>query len=144
MVAVRTDSLTVISSLLNARMPKVDVNFVKASGYTALMYSVMLNQPTILSALLRRGADPNLTVQQPRAQGSTALHFACSQEKQKHSQLLLQYGAQPLARTAQGLTPLQMLPADAVRSTRLHFQKMFQEAMLRTASQMDEGLGAEL
>jgi len=79
-----------------------------------------------------------------RAQGSTALHFACSQEKQKHSQLLLQYGAQPLARTAQGLTPLQMLPADAVRSTRLHFQKMFQEAMLRTASQMDEGLGAEL
>ena len=34
------------------------------SGYTALMYSVMLNQPTILSALLRRGADPNVEVQQ--------------------------------------------------------------------------------
>ena len=30
MVAVRTESLTVISSLLNARMPKVDVNFVKS------------------------------------------------------------------------------------------------------------------
>eukprot|EP01035_Chromulina_nebulosa_P036997 gene36997-49922_t len=30
MVAVRTESLTIISSLLNARMPKVDVNFVKS------------------------------------------------------------------------------------------------------------------
>ena len=28
------------------------------------MYAVMLNQPTILSALLRRGADPNVEVQQ--------------------------------------------------------------------------------
>ena len=38
--------------------------FLFQSGYTALMYSVMLNQPTILSALLRRGADPNVEVQQ--------------------------------------------------------------------------------
>lgn len=32
------------------------------SGFTALFYAVDLAAPTILSALLRRGADPNTTL----------------------------------------------------------------------------------
>jgi len=34
-------------------------HFVSKSGFTALFYAVDLAAPTILSALLRRGADPN-------------------------------------------------------------------------------------
>ena len=37
--------------------------FVK-SGYTALFYAVELSAPGILSALLRRGADPSVTILQ--------------------------------------------------------------------------------
>ena len=52
--------------------------FLFQSGYTALMYSVMLNQPTILSALLRRGADPNVEVQQEVQ--TIFVHYAVGKE----------------------------------------------------------------
>lgn len=47
-------------------------------------------------------------------------------EKTKHAELLLEYGAQPDARNVHGKVPLQLLPGDAVRSTKLYFKKMFE------------------
>lgn len=57
--------------------------------------------------------------------GNTPLHFACMLEKGKHAALLLEYGAVPDARNEHGQTPLDLLPRDAVRSTKLSFKRMF-------------------
>lgn len=56
--------------------------------------------------------------------GNTPLHFACMLEKGKHAALLLEYGAVPDARNEHGQTPLDLLPRDAVRSTKLSFKRM--------------------
>eukprot|EP01034_Spumella_vulgaris_P024693 gene24693-31067_t len=85
------------------------------SGFTALFYAVQKASPSILGALLRRGADPNVIILQ---EGSR------------------EYGALPNAVNQHGQTPLQLLPADAVRSTKLYFKKSFEDAYtkLRTAA----------
>lgn len=46
-------------------------------------------------------------------------------EKGKHAALLLEYGATPDARNEHGQTPLDLLPRDTVRSTKLSFKRMF-------------------
>ncbi len=46
-------------------------------------------------------------------------------EKTKHAELLLEFGADPFAKNEYGQTPQQMIPGDAVRSTKLFFKKMF-------------------
>jgi ankyrin repeat protein len=84
--------------------------------------------PDILSALLRRGGDPNAIALQENSKGNTPLHFACLLAKQKHTELLLEYGANPFAENQFGQTPLQLLPVDEVRSTKLYFKKIFEEA----------------
>lgn len=50
-------------------------------------------------------------------------------EKTKAAELLLSYGAVPHAVNEYNQVPLQLLPADAVRSTKLFFKKMFEEAL---------------
>jgi ankyrin repeat protein len=57
--------------------------------------------------------------------GNTALHYACLLEKAKHAELLLEYGALPEARNEHGQRPLDLVPRDAVRSTKLHFKRIF-------------------
>lgn len=47
-------------------------------------------------------------------------------EKTKHAELLLEYGADPFAKNEYGQTPQQLIPADAVRSTKLFYRKMFE------------------
>lgn len=137
-VSVRQNLLTPLAALLNTRMPKVDVNYAKSNGFTALMYSVQANQPTLLSALLRRGADPNLTVKQQGSRGNTALHFACAEEKSKHAKALLEYGASIYAKNEYGFSPLELLPRDAVRSTKLFFKKIFDEAHAKLQNKLSE------
>ena len=65
--------------------------FLFQSGYTALMYSVMLNQPTILSALLRRGADPNVEVQQEVQSAYRQFLYITRWEKSWNSNFIHRY-----------------------------------------------------
>ena len=83
----------------------------------------------MLQALLRRGADPNVVIFQEGSRGSTPLHFACLLEKFKHAQLLLEYGANPLAMNEYGKTPSQLLPADIVPSLKIQFKRIFDEGV---------------
>lgn len=131
MLATRENELTVVATLLNARMPKVNVNMAKSSGYTALFYAIENRDTNILKALLRRGANPNVALKQEHAVGNTPLHFACLMEKQKHTELLLEYGADVMAVNEYGQYALQLLPRDAVRSTKLYFKRMFEEALAK-------------
>jgi len=128
MIAVSRQFMPIVAALLNARRPKVDVNLAKESGFTAVFYAVEKATPTILQALLRRGADPNVQIMQEGSRGNTPLHFACLLEKSKHAELLLEYGAHPFVYNQHGQTPLNLLPNDAVRSTKLHLKRIFEEA----------------
>ena len=101
-----------------------------------------------MQALLRKGADPNAIILQDGSRGNSPLHFACMLEKPKHAELLLMYGANPYVRNEFGMhrklsiflivnidntklfiiwwpTALELVPKDAVRSTKLHFKKIF-------------------
>jgi hypothetical protein len=50
-------------------------------------------------------------------------------EKIKAAELLLEYGAHPETKNQHNKTPLQLLPSNAVPSTKLFFKKMFEEAV---------------
>lgn len=47
-------------------------------------------------------------------------------EMVKHTELLLEYGADVTVQNAAGQYPLQLLPSSAVRSTKLYFKKLFE------------------
>ena len=136
MLATQSDAMQVVAALLNARRPKADVNHAKASGYTALFYATELKSTVIMQALLRKGADPNAVIQQEGSKGNTPLHFTCMLEKPRHAELLLTYGADPFKINEYNMQPLQLVPADAVRSTKLHFKKLFEESYQRFNSQL--------
>lgn len=126
MLAVISQNYNVLASLLNTRMPSVNVNLAKPSGFTALFYAVEHAPVGILQALLRRGADPNVAVLQDGSRGNTPLHFACLLEKFKHAEFLIEYGANPMSANEFGQTPLQLLPSGAVTSTKLNFKRLFE------------------
>ena len=126
MLATQNDAMQIVAALLNARKPKVDVNLSKASGYTALFYATELKSTVIMQALLRKGADPNAVILQEGSRGNTPLHFACMLEKPKHAELLLNYGASPWSVNQYGMNAFQLIPNDAVRSTKLEFKKIFE------------------
>jgi ankyrin repeat protein len=91
-----------------------------------LFYAIEKSSPSIITALLRRGADPNVAIFAEGSKGNTPLHFACLFEKYKVAELLLEYGGVPNVMNQYGKVPLQLVPADAVRSTKLFFKKMFE------------------
>jgi ankyrin repeat protein len=91
-----------------------------------LFYAVEHSSPGILQALLRRGANPNIVLNQEGSKGNTPLHFACLMEKSKHAELLVEFGADAFAKNEFGQSPHQLIPADAVRSTKLSFKKIFE------------------
>lgn len=128
MIAVSKQYQPVVAALLNTRRPKVDINLVKANGFSALFYAVEKANPGILQALLRRGADPNLAIVQDGSRGNTPLHYACMLEKVKHAEILLEYGANPFLSNEYGQTPFKMIPPDTVPSIRRQYQSIFEEA----------------
>lgn len=129
MIASQIGGVQLIAILLNARMPKVNVNLAKESGYNALYYSIQHEQPTVLQALLRRGANPNTSLKTEDSTGNTPLHFACLLEKVKHALLLLEYGADPLAVNQHGQTPLELLPSDSVNNIKMKLARAFKESI---------------
>ncbi|KAJ1431981.1 ankyrin repeat-containing domain protein [Ochromonadaceae sp. CCMP2298] len=133
MVAVQGERMEVVAALLNTRMPTADLNKEKSSGFTALFYAVELEQPSLLTALLRRGAHPTPSIKQAGSRGTTPLHLACKLEKLKHIEELLTYGADPDALNEHGQIALQLIPNDAVRSTKLYVQRLFEEARVKNA-----------
>jgi ankyrin repeat protein len=58
--------------------------------------------------------------------------MACLLEKRKAAELLLEFGANPIALNAYGQTPVQMVPASAVPSNKLYFRKLFQVRVSET------------
>lgn len=128
MIAAQLGGIQLMATLLNARMPKVNVNLAKQSGYTALFYAVNQPQTTVMQALLRRGANPNVSLKHEDSAGNTPLHFACLMEKLPHIELLLQYGADVEARNQYGQTPIDLVPTDAVRSLKQRVAYEFKEA----------------
>ena len=46
-------------------------------------------------------------------------------ERTKHAELLLEYGALPDSRNEHGQRPVDLIPRDAVRSTKLYFKRIF-------------------
>lgn len=128
MIAVSRQYQPIVAALLNTRRPKVDINLVKASGFSALFYAVEKASPGILQALLRRGADPNMAVTQEGSTGNTPLHYACLLEKVKHATMLLEYGANPHLRNEYGQIPYNMIPSDATISHKRAYRQIFDEA----------------
>jgi ankyrin repeat protein len=139
MLAVQRGALPVVASLLNARRPRVDVNLSKGNGFNALFYSIELRDASLLQALLRRGANPNSQLNSEGSRGNTPLHVACLLEQKEHAAALLDYGANPFITNDYGLLPLQMLPKDAVRTKKLGFKRIFDEALKRMQTIIDDG-----
>jgi len=128
MIATKADILPIAAGLINARRPRVDVNYAKASGHTALFYAVELRSPDLVKALLRRGADPNKRLSLPGAMDNTPLHIACLLEKPKHAELLIEYGASPYVENEYGQKPHDMIPSNAPGSTKYEFKAIFERA----------------
>jgi len=128
-----------VATLLNSWKPKCDVDFKKPSGHTALFYAVTHDDAegtTIVKALLSRGADPNVELLQPEVAGWTPLHFACKFKNVKYVALLLEYGANPLAETAAGLSVLDAAK-DAPYSVRKKLAALLNEALERMEAEED-------
>lgn len=144
MIAAQLGGTQLMASLLNARMPKVNVNLAKETGYTALFYAVNHKETTVLQALLRRGANPNVALKTKDSAGNTPLHFACLMEKMKHIELLIQYGADPEARNQHGQSPIDLVPTDAVRSLKMRIAYEFKEAVKKKRSADAASIAKEL
>ncbi|MCA9419123.1 MAG: ankyrin repeat domain-containing protein [Candidatus Omnitrophica bacterium] len=70
---------------------------------TPLIIAVQEERPSIVAVLLEYGADPNLRC----AEDSTALHRAAFLNDALSARMLLEAGADPKAKDAAGLTPLE-------------------------------------
>lgn len=81
---------------------KVDVNFIDGFGFTPLFRAVMQKQTGLITFLLDRGADPNLSTRE----GFTALMAAAESGDCVILEILLEHRADPNIRNLQGATSL--------------------------------------
>jgi len=97
--AARDGDIVAVRSLLDA---KVDVNFTRADGSTALAWAVYQNSPDIVDLLVRSGAD----VDAANDYGVTPLLLACANGNSVVVKGLLDAGAKPNLAKQTGETPL--------------------------------------
>jgi ankyrin repeat protein len=110
-----------IATLLNANYPRVDVNYSRLSGHTALFFATVMKDASITKALLTKGADPNQELNE-RSQtefiGWTPLHFACMNHNVKQVSRLIEFGADPNHVALDGKLPIDRAD-DATHSVRV-------------------------
>lgn len=86
-----------------------DINIVDHKGRTALHHACLcvVNTPDLVLLLLRRGAYIHALTDKNYL---TPLHCACVKGSLDAARVLIRYGADLLAQTADGKTPFKMLP----------------------------------
>jgi ankyrin repeat protein len=84
-----------------------DVNLQDSKGRTPLHIACVLRNADIVRQLLRRGAFVHAAGVATQA---TPLHCACLKGNYEVARILIKYGASIDAQTADGVTPLAMLP----------------------------------
>ena len=142
MLAISSGVVPIVAGLLNARMPKIDINYAKANGKTAIFYvveSTKADDSWLLNAMLRRGADPNVKMLNEGSFGNTPLHFACLLGKYSHVELLLEYGADPDAVNEYGQRPMNLL-RDLVPSVKARMKKAFEAAWQKQSNRLTKEL----
>lgn len=138
MLAISSGVVPIVAGLLNARMPKININYAKANGKTAIFYvieSTKADDSWLLNAMLRRGADPNVKMLNEGSFGNTPLHFACLLGKYSHVELLLEYGADPDAVNEYGQRPMNLL-RDLVPSVKARMKKAFEAAWQKQSNRL--------
>lgn len=75
------------------------------SGWTALHYAVVKNNPEIINLIIKAGADINLREEK---RGQTPLHFAALTGKKEAVEILLKNKANPEIKDVNGKTPKQL------------------------------------
>lgn len=129
MRAVLQDAQTVAFALLNARRPRVDVNWSRPTGHTAIFYTLQRPSPAMLTVLLRRGADPNARLRTPGSKGATALHFAAALGRVEHVEQLLEFNADPTIEAEGGRRPIDFInPSTLVPSALKKLRKLLTDA----------------
>merc|ERR1719149_90102 len=96
----------IVAELLNFGATKgVNVNSVANSGHSALMYAAARDDADLVNMFILGGAEVNLALLAGKKIGYTPLHFAAEHGNVKVSSALINAGANPEAKDAQGQTP---------------------------------------
>ena len=95
-------------------------------GITALMFAAGYDHDKFVDALLTLGADPNRAITEKKNHaklGWTALHFAVRKASVQSAMAIVEHGGDVDAKTARGLTPLNLLEQEIAKSKIEHDKK---------------------
>jgi hypothetical protein len=145
MLAVSFNIIPIVAGLINAKRPKIDINYAKPNGKTAIFYVLESKDPDswLLNAMLRRGAEPNVKLISEGASGNTPLHYACLLGKYQHAEILLEYGADPNATNEHGQMPMHLL-RDLTPSVKSRLKTAFEAAFQKQSTARIAPLHKEL
>jgi ankyrin repeat protein len=87
-----------------------DVNVADSQGNTALWIATTESSPSVIEALLRKGADPNVQSKSLGFVGDTPLHMAAANGLVRPLTLLLEYHAKTTIQNARGQTASDVIP----------------------------------
>lgn len=113
MSAITSGMAQALALLLNAKSPSMPIrdyiNMAKPTGHNAVIYAASIKDVVILKSLLKRGGDPNSRLSGEKG-GWTAMHFAASLGSNfgGHLKMMLEYGGDPYAVTADGRSILEV------------------------------------
>ncbi|MCI8372799.1 MAG: hypothetical protein HFI75_10495 [Lachnospiraceae bacterium] len=81
------------------------MEYVDDFGITALHEAARNGHADMLRVMLEKGADPNVTMDEPADAGNTPLHVACENGKAEAVRVLMAAGADDMMQNIQGETP---------------------------------------